>query len=462
MLRIALILTLIVLSLGAQPLAQGVRAVLAQNPRIHWGVHAVQLKTGRVLASVNADQFFIPASNAKLLTSAYALTALGSDYRFTTRVVAGTSIDANGKLSGDLVLAGGGDPSLSARLYPYNRDTPFGTDHLEPLRDLARQLKDRGVKHITGRIIGDDSQQKFDPVPHGWSVDDGLFEYGAPVSALSFNDNIFELRINANGITLNPAVEYFALLNEVRHAPGEPRRIHIDRQPGSRTVTLSGNLPPGAKEYLNDLAVDDPALYAAVAFRQVLREEGIRVDGMAATRHVKPMETEQVELARRDSPPLEDLLKVVDKVSQNLHAELMLRASKLAMPFADFLKLAGIDEKDLNFEDGSGMSRLTLITPKAIVQLLRFMDKQGQLERFRGFLPVGAEDGTLRNRFNKSPKAKAIRAKTGSLSHVSALGGYADSKRFGPIAFQVVANAYNAPTQEVRAAIDRIALALLQ
>ena len=230
-------------------------------------------------------------------------------------------MDANGKLSGDLVLAGGGDPSLSARLYPYNRDKPFGTDHLAPLRDLARQLKDRGVRHITGRILGDDSQQKFDPVPNGWSADDGLFESGAPVSALSFNDNIFELRINGSGITLNPPVEYFALLNEIRHSTGEPRRIHIDRQPGSRTVTLKGNLPPDAKEYSNELAVDDPALYAAVAFRQVLREEGIRVDGIAASRHVKPIGVEQVELARRDSPPLEDLLKVVDKVSQNLHAE---------------------------------------------------------------------------------------------------------------------------------------------
>ena len=462
MLRIAFILSLIVPCLNAQNVSQRVRSVLAQNQRVHWGVHAVQLKSGRVLASINAEQFFVPASNTKLFTSAYALTALGSDHRFTTRVVAANNIDTTGKLTGDLVLAGGGDPSLSARVYPYNRDTPFGEDRLAPLRDLARQLKDRGVKHIAGRILGDDSQQQFDPVPNGWSAGDGLFEYGAPVSALSFNDNIFELRVDATGITLNPAVEYFALLNEIHNTPGDPRRIRISRQPGSHTVTLSGNLPPGAKQYANELAVEDPALYAAVAFRQVLREEGIRVDGIAAARHLGPSNPEQVELARRDSPPLEQLLQVVDKVSQNLHAELMLRAARQVMPFADFLKLAGIGEKEVNFEDGSGLSRLTLVTPGAMVQLLRFMDKQGQLERFRNFLPVGAEDGTLRNRFNHSPKARAIRAKTGSLSHVSALAGYADSKRYGPIAFHIVANNYNAPAQEVRAAIDRIALALLQ
>ncbi len=446
----------------AQPLARRVKAVIAKNQRVHWGVHAVQLKSGRILASVNADKFFVPASNTKLFSTAFALTALGEEHRFTTRVLASSALEPNGVISGDLVLYGGGDPSLSARRYPYDREKPFEEDLLLPLREMARQLKDKGVRHITGRILGDDTQQEFDLIPKGWSADDGLFEYGAPVSALSFNDNIFELKVSQKGITLNPGVEYFAFLNQVTAMPDKPRRVRIDRQPGSRTVVLSGNLPPDAKEYLNELAVEDPALYAAVAFRQVLREEGIRVDGPAEARHVAAASLESFELARRESPALPDLLKVVDKVSQNLHAELMLRAARQKMAFNDFLKLAGIDEKEINFEDGSGMSRLNLVTPKAVVQLLRLIEKQGQLELFRSFLPVGAEDGTLRNRFDKSPKAKAIRGKTGSLSHVSALGGYAESRRYGTIAFQIVANNYNVPAQEVRTAIDRIALALLQ
>ena len=438
------------------------RSVITKNQRVHWGVHAVQVKSGRILASVNADQFFIPASNTKLFSTAFALTALGPQHRFATRVLADSAMDASGKISGDLVLYGGGDPSLSARRYPYDREKPFEDDLLLPLREMARQLKDKGVRHITGRIVGDDTEQDFDPIPSGWSADDGLFEYGAPVSALTFNDNVFGLTLSAKGITLNPAIVYFSLLNQVSALADKPRRVRIDRQPGSRTVVLSGNLPPEAKEYSNDLAVDDPALFAAVAFRQVLSEEGIRVDGRAEARHVAPASLESFELARRESPALPDLLKVVDKVSQNLHAELVLRAARQKMPFSDFLKMAGIDEKEVNFEDGSGMSRLNLVTPKAVVQLLRFIEKQGQLELFRDFLPVGAEDGTLRNRFDKSAKAKAIRGKTGSLSHVSALGGYAESRRFGTIAFQIVANNYNAPSQEVRTAIDRIALALLQ
>lgn len=462
MLRIPLILLLGCVCATAQSIAVSARALLAKNARVHWGVHAVQLQTGRVLFTHNADQFFVPASNTKLFSTAFALTALGVDYRFSTRVMHATEPDALGTVSGDLILLGGGDPSLSARLYPYDRDHPFLQDRLRPLRQLARQLKDRGVFHVGGRIIGDDSLYDFDPVPNGWGADDGLFEYGAPVSALTFNDNIFGLRAGATGVAIDPGVEYFTILNEIRSAEGEPRRVVADRLPGSRVLRLSGNLPPKSRDYVNDFAVDDPALYAAMCFRQVLLEEGIRVDGIAAARHSAPATLEAVELARRDSPPLPQLLQLTDKVSQNLHAELMLRAARQKLPFADFLKLAGIDEKDLNLEDGSGMSRLNLVTPRAVVQLLAFIAARGQLELFRSFLPVGAEDGTLRNRFDKSQAAKLIQAKTGTLSHVAALGGYAESRRFGTIAFQIVANNYNAPSQEVRATIDQIALALLQ
>lgn len=462
MIRITLILLLGFVCASAQPIGVSARALLAKNARVHWGVHAVQLKTGRVLFSHNADQFFVPASNTKLFSTAFALTALGVDYRFSTRVMHATGPDAQGTLAGDLVLLGGGDPSLSARLYPYDRDHPFLQDRLRPLRDLARQLKDRGVRYIAGRIIGDDSLYDFDPVPNGWGADDGLFEYGAPVSALTFNDNIFGLRAGATGVAIEPGVEYFTILNEIRGTEGEPRKVVADRLQGSRVLRLSGNLPANARDYINEFAVDEPALYAAMCFRQVLLEEGIRVDGIATARHAAPSAVEAVELARRDSPPLPQLLQLTDKVSQNLHAELMLRAARLKLPFADFLTLAGIEGQDLNLEDGSGMSRLNLVTPRAVVQLLTFIAARGQLDLFRSFLPVGAEDGTLRNRFDKSKQAKLIQAKTGTLSHVAALGGYAESKRYGTIAFQIVANNYNAPSQEVRAAIDQIALALLQ
>ncbi|WP_031500691.1 D-alanyl-D-alanine carboxypeptidase/D-alanyl-D-alanine-endopeptidase [Bryobacter aggregatus] len=462
MFRIFFILLLEVVLANAQKLPSAVQSILKRNPRVHWGIHAVQLKTGRVLVSMNADQYFVPASNMKLFSTAFALETLGTEHRFTTRVLSATPIDTQGSLAGDLILQGGGDPSLSSRRHPYQQENPFAEDRLLPLRELARQLRERGVRFIRGQIVGDDSMYKLDPIPNGWAADDGVFEYGAPVSALSFNDNIFGLRATSGATQLSPAVEYFSILNELRNVETLPRKVLASRAVGSRVLRLSGNIPPRAKEYSNDFAVDEPALYAATAFREVLLEEGIRVDGEAVVRHLAPATLESIELARRDSPPLPLLLQVVDKVSQNLHAELVLRAATQKRPLANFLQQTGIAEQDTNFEDGSGMSRLSLVTPKAVVQLLRYMSQQKNFELFRSLLPVGAQDGTLRNRFDRSPQAIRIQAKTGSLTHISALAGYADSKRHGPIAFQVIANNSNAPSQEVRAAIDRIALALLQ
>jgi serine-type D-Ala-D-Ala carboxypeptidase/endopeptidase (penicillin-binding protein 4) len=435
-------------------------AILKSNNRVHFGIHAVQMRTGRTVMSVNADKFFVPASNMKLFATAFALDTLGLEHRFVTRVLASNNVDSSGRLSGDLTLMGGGDPSFSSRRYPYDRKNPFAEDRLEPLRMLARQLKDRGLTHVEGGIVGDDTLFEHDPVPNGWSADDGLFEYGAPVSALSF-DNTIAIKAGPDSLALDPPVEYFSVLNETGRAAG-PRRVRVERQPGSRVVRVFGNVPPGAADYENDLAVDDPALYAAECLREVLRAEGIRVDGRARARHVKEAAEPGVELARRESAPMADILQVVDKVSQNLHAELVLRAALAKSSWKDFLGKVGIDEKETNFEDGSGMSRLALVTPKAVVQLLREIGKGPNFERFRAFLPIGGEDGTLRGRFNKHPLAARITAKTGSLSHVSALGGFAESKRLGTIAFQIVANNYNTPSQEVRTAIDQIALALVQ
>jgi D-alanyl-D-alanine carboxypeptidase/D-alanyl-D-alanine-endopeptidase (penicillin-binding protein 4) len=462
MTRLAYFLIVALIAGWSQPPAPHVSQIISQHRQVHWGIHAVQLRTGRVLASHNSHQFFIPASNTKLFSTAHALIALGPNHHFQTRVLAARPLAESGVLTGDLVLAGGGDPSLSSRNYPYNRDEPFAADRLAPLRALARQLYEQGLRHVTGAIAGDDSAYEFDPIPNGWAAGDGLFEYGAPVSALSYNDNTLGIQLTQAGVTLNPPVPYFQFVNEVTHDAAQPRRIRVERQPGSRTVTLRGNLPPEARPYENELAVDDPALYAATAFRVALQLEGIRVDGPAVARHHAAAEPETVTLALRESPPLPLLLQVVNKESQNLHAELMRRAASQVLPAEDFLKQAGIALEDTNFEDGSGLSRLTLVTPRAVVQLLTYLNAQGHYDLFRDLLPIGAEDGTLRNRFAKNPRGKLIRAKTGSLSHVSALGGYAESARYGPIAFQIVANNFNGPSQEVRSVIDRIALALVQ
>jgi D-alanyl-D-alanine carboxypeptidase/D-alanyl-D-alanine-endopeptidase (penicillin-binding protein 4) len=416
----------------AQPLQGNVKKILSKHPRVHWGLYAVQANTGRVLARWNEQQFFVPASNTKLFSTSFALATFGPEHRFHTRVLAAAPPDENGVVRGNLVLYGEGDPTLSSRIYPYDVRNSYAPDRLAPLRELARQLKQNNVRLVTGALVGDDTYFEHRPVPSGWGAGDAQFSYGAPVSALSFNDNAISWKLNDGQIVLDPPLPEYAPASIGRATEGE-------------------------------FAVEDPALFAARAFRLVLEEEGIAVLGPAEARHSPAPSPEQVELARRASPPLSQILLTANKVSQNLHCELLRRAAEKQQKFEDFLRRAGVNaEKDTYLLDGSGLSRQNLVSPVATVTLLRHIWTTPWRAEFASYLPTGATDGTLRRRFNGNERARAIQAKTGTLSHVSALGGYATSKKFGTVIFQIVANNYNEPSAGVLKAIDDLALEFLR
>lgn len=308
----------------------------AKNAR--WGIHAVNLKSGRVLFELHANEQFTPASNTKLFSTALAMERLGPAHRFTTTIRAAQAPDANGVIHGDLRLVGGGDPTLSGRAYPYQKDAERASP-LEPIEQLARQLADRGVREVRGDIVGDDRLYVWAPYPEGWTLDDSIWDYGAPVSALPFNDNTFTLSLRPapkagalSLLSLNPPFLPFIVDNRVTTSAAGQSQVQLDRVPGSRQVRLYGNVALQSRGVRQTLAVDDPALYAAFVLRDVLTRRGIRVDGQPVALHrwtkdepFDPMSG--VELARRSSPPLTEVARVVNKVSQNLHAEILLRES---------------------------------------------------------------------------------------------------------------------------------------
>ena len=448
----------------------------------HWGILAVDLKTGKPLIAHNEKRLFIPASNTKLFTTALAFERLGPAHRFHTKIVADLPPDPEGKISGDLRLVGGGDPTLSGRIYPYQTgpapNPPFGA-----LEQLADQLIARGIKSIQGDVIGDDSYYPHDPFPAGWAVDDPAYEYGSPVSALIVNDNAFRLTLEAGNqpgdppqISLFPNVEYFVFQNNVATVEGRDRKINLQRSPSSNEVILSGTIGVNSRSYTELLGVDDPALFAASVLREILERRGVRVDGVARAQHRAigaPKSFGGQILAERVSPPLAETAKVVNKVSQNLHAEILLRevglhrrgegTVKLGQEeMVLFLSQTGSSQEGFYFEDGSGLSRLTLLTPETSVKLLQYMHRSKNAKAFAASLPVGSADGTLDTRFAGLAAAKRIHAKTGSLSHVSALSGYIDSQKHGRLAFSIMVNNFNVPTAEVRKVIDKLALALAE
>lgn len=455
------------LLLAPASLGEKVEIWLKETPvlrRAHWGALAVRAKDGEVLFSRNADQLFTPASNTKLFSTALALHRLGAFHRFTTRVV----LDPNG----DLRIIGGGDVTMSARPIPYVRQAP-PADPLGPLDELAARVVAAGVRHIPGNVIGDDSTYVWEPYPEGWTLDDALWEYGAPVSALAIHDNFFSVHLAPGTpprIKVSPPLPYFTFDLRAKQVCCGPNKITLRREPGSRHVEAGGTF---SRADLLEIAVEDPAHYAAFALREALLARGVRVDGEPVARHRFPGQpadsgTTGREVARRESPPMIEMLKTINKVSQNLQAEVMLREvarRRGAEPslaggldeLKKFLGETGIPPDAFHFEDGSGLSRKTLVAPSAVVTLLRYMDRP----EWRDLMPIGGEDGSLRYRYRDLREGKVL-AKTGTISHVSALSGYAQDRRGDWIVFSVIVNHANGPSGVARGFIDRIVTGLIE
>jgi serine-type D-Ala-D-Ala carboxypeptidase/endopeptidase (penicillin-binding protein 4) len=480
---------------SAASLAESIERLISSSPvarTAFWGIRVVDLEGGKTLYEINPDRYFVPASNTKLFTTALALERLGAAYTFETRVLADAPPDTEGRISGPLRLLGGGDPNLSGRVLPYRMNSQAG-DPLAAIETLADQIAARGVKRVGGGIVGDDTRYVWEPYPEGWGIEDPESDDGPPISALTLTDNVQTITVRPGAregdlaaLSLSPAIEFYRIDNQVRTtAPGTERRIEFARIPGSRQARLWGTIPLRDRGLDMLASVEDPAVYAAMALRRALEERGIVVEGGVSARHLYPASVEDldqapptpapsgVELAKLVSAPLIEDLRVTDKVSQNLHAELALRAVALARRNVGsleagteerkaFLTEAGVDPEAYTFYDGSGLARLNLVTPAAVVQLLRYMWTTPQRDAWVSLLPVGGEDGTLSSRFGGTPAAGRVHAKTGSLSHVSALSGYIQRTDGKWLAFSILVNNYNGHTSEVRGVMDRICNLILE
>jgi D-alanyl-D-alanine carboxypeptidase/D-alanyl-D-alanine-endopeptidase (penicillin-binding protein 4) len=309
-------------SVFAADLAQRLDALADAAPAGGFlGIHVADVTTGKTVYARNEDRLLLPASNLKILTAAVALERLGQDYRFTTRVIR--------EAAGDLVLVGSGDPSLSGRLFPYQKDARPGPA-LAAIEDLADQIVAHGVRRIDGDIVGDDRWFPWDPYPASWTEDDTVRDHGAAVSALTFNDNVVAVSIAPGAqagdpavLSLAPAIEYLTFDNRVvTGSRASQPQVRAQRVPGSRQWLLSGSVPAGRARVVEILPVDDPALFAASALYSALTARGIVIRGRPVARHRAFGEiyvaAEGDELASRKSPPMHELLQMMAKLSQNL------------------------------------------------------------------------------------------------------------------------------------------------
>jgi serine-type D-Ala-D-Ala carboxypeptidase/endopeptidase (penicillin-binding protein 4) len=490
-----------------KPLPERISVVLSDPDlsRGFWGIEVVSLSTGRTLYAQNADKLFTPASNTKLFTTAAALALIGPDYKFHTTVETGGTLDRYGRLTGDLFLIGRGDPNLSGRELPYDLRTQRNEHPIEVLEHLADALVQKGVKYVDGDIIADDSYFAFERYGEGWSQDDLVWADGAPVSALTINDNVVFVNIlpadrpgERAFVSVTPFADYYRIDNRIITTPaGTGRKIFINREPGSTVLTLWGNMPlddAGANEAL---AIEDPAQFAAQLFRSLLERRGIAVYGNQRTRHtelaslstfsvttiapsrggndsqLRPLQVNPpLVLASYESKPLIEDVRVINKVSQNLHAEILLRLLGKEKGTSGtvegglevlrgFLTQVGIPSDQYLFYDGSGLSRQNLVTPHALVQLLHYADSQPWGQLYRNSFPIAGVDGSLFDRFNNTLRGR-LYGKTGALGGVKTLSGYATTARGEKVAFAILSNNFNLPIKRVTDTIDRVVEAIVE
>jgi len=442
----------------------------------------VDVDNGQTLYEQNADKYFLPASNMKLFTTALALAKLGPDYRFHTTLETAGSLSSDGKLSGDVVLVGRGDPNLSNRKFPYELKEEFDGPPEKALAELADALVAKGLKEISGDVVGDDSYFPRERYPSGWEIDDIVWEYGAAISAIVVDDNTVSLTLTpgeqagsaVQGV-LVPATPDFLVENDVTTSPPDVKSdLTLTREVGSNLIVIKGTLPAGGMPRKLVLAIEEPALHAASTLKRLLEERGIRIAGVAKARHVPPADSaDPVVLAEHVSVTLGDAVKLINKISQNLHTEMLLRTvarqngawktpDELMKVPANFYAEAGIAADDVIQTDASGLSRHDLVTPRAIVALLTYAQKQPWFATYYASLPVAGQDGTLEDRMKTTLAAGRIHAKTGSVEHVRTLSGYAETPSGRRLIFSFLSNNQGGKNHEAADALTGLTVAMLE
>lgn len=416
------------------------------------GVLVQSMDSGEILYSRNEDKLFLPASNMKLLTGAAALVKLGPDFTFETRVVTDGSIE-NGVLRGNLLVIGGGDPTISGRF--------FKDDGLELLGQWTKRLKSLGINEITGDVVAVDDFFDQERWGNGWSWNDLPYPPAAEVGTFQLAENVVTVWVKSEGestaITMNPSTSYITVNNHVVVESDAKVEVEWEYEPLSKTISLEGRLPPQGSDY-GSFAVHDPSTYFAHVFRETLEMDGIKVDGADYSSEEAP--ADGTELILRKSPPLREILPVMLKVSQNLYAETLLKTlGKIGSGEGSYeagkkqllgiLESFGIPPEENIIQDGSGLSRLNYVTPRTLLHVLSFMHRDPNFPIFYDALSIAGVDGTLAGRMKGTQAENRVHAKTGSLANARSLSGYVTTADGELLAFVLLVNNFSAPRQSV-------------
>jgi len=427
------------------------------------GLKIVSLETGEVLYQKNPTLLFHPASNMKLLTTAAALNRLGPSFRFETTLTADSVATGDSSVVGNLYFKGSADPELDD----------------ESLRQMVVRMRAAGISHVTGDLVCDASYLDTLRLGVGWMWDDTNGNDWAPISALSTNHNTISITVSPADtlgekldVRLQPPTDFMKIDNAATTVDSSDTvaignfSIERDWQLPRDIVRVRGGLAIHSAQRSKVTDVVDPTLYAGTRLVEIMRRQGVDFRG----RIVKARQPDSaVVIASHISRPLGELMMEINKPSDNLYAELLLKtvAAEVKGPpgtaagglaiVKEVLSQAGVDSNEVYLVDGSGVSRYNLISPAHIVKLLIAMHNDFRIQaEFKASLPIAGRDGTLKNRMQNTPAAGKLRAKTGSLRGVSALSGYTTTADGEPIVFSMMMQHFVGAATPVRTVQDQI------
>jgi len=437
-----------------------------------WGVVIKSLETGEFFYKRNENKLQIPASNLKLFTTTAGLVFLGPDYRFKTELYMNGRIDGT-TLEGDLIIRGYGDPTISGR---FNNG-----DVYKVFNDWADTLLSIGIDEINGNIIGDDNLFEDNGLGAGWAWDEETNWFSASTGAICYNDNCVDISVKPGAagsapiITIIPETKYVTIINKVETVEnGLSTQLNVHRDRGTNLITVFGKIETGSEERKLFSTINNPTQYSMVVLKKILQKKGIFVRGYASDIDEETLVLNYDVLSKlitHYSVPLHEIIRVINKDSQNFYAEQLLKVigyermrfgsvENGVKQLKQLLSDVGINPETMIIADGSGLSRLNLVTPKQIVDLLSAIYKMEIFPYFYQSFPIAGIDGSLAVRMRKTKAENNVRGKTGYLNGVRSLSGYLHTADNEPVAYSIIVNNFIVPASIADNLLDLVCLRL--
>lgn len=445
------------------------------------GVSVYSITEREYLFRKNSNKNFVPASLMKLITTYSSLFFLGKEYKFTTEIYYRGLIGNDGRLDGDLIIFSNGDPTLN----------PYFTSNSDSLFYVwIESIEKLGINSITGNIIADVSWFDNQKYPDGWQSGDLQFDYAAPVSVFNYNNNRLELTIkpgNETGglakIEVKPELYNSFFKNKIitietnnyKNISIEKDNLRINNNVIFNDYVLTGSIGNKPSDFLIKKSISNqfPEYFYLNVFKDLLIESNISINGKIILKDISDTKIDYNECVLIDqnfSEELTNIIKTVNKESDNLLAETLIKSiAKEKTGFGSFenglgqieklIDDIGINSKNIRIDDGSGLSRMNLLSPNSLIKLLTYIEKTEDFELFQNTLASPGE-GTLENRMINSLAVENLWAKTGTMSNISNIAGYIKTQDNELLAFSILFNNFTAPINSVRNLQDLICMRL--